>query len=245
MHLPELDRYSRRPGFLQSLDPRFKLWALGLFLLATNLSQKPPVVALALGGAVFLLLLAHFPKSYLWWHLRVPFLVGLLMAFLLSFSSPNGWWAWPTPQSLTLGLIVLAKVWASFAYFLALIGTSPLHHTLRAARSLKVPAKFLALLVFSYRYLFVLLDGFRTLKWALAARGFQEKTSWTTYRTKARLYVILLARAYEETEKVLWAMYARGFSSFKLPPLPSLTNPGKGGLFLLFPALLLLLALFW
>ncbi len=225
MHLPEIDRYGYGESPLHRLDPRLKLLALGLLLLATNLVREIRGALGALGGALLLTLLSGLPIRFLLWHLKAPLSLALLLALGLAFFTPGTPLLGPlTLQGLLLGATVFLKVLACFLYFLALVATSPLFQTLRAARSLGLPEKLLALLVFTYRYLFVLLDRARNLALAMQARGFREGTNLSTYRTKARLYAFLLLHAYENTERILLAMQARGFSSPRVPALPPLSR---------------------
>ena len=247
MHLPEIDRYSQKDGPLNRIDPRIKLLSLGLILLAVNLTWHLKVAGLFLGISIVMLSVSGLPLNFVLWHLRAPAAIALLIGGLLSISSPGKTFGSPTPESLALGLTVILKVLSSFIFFLSLVGTSPLFKTIRAARSLGVPEKLLALFIFTYRYVFVLLDDFGTLKLAMIARGFREKTNFHTYRLKARLYALLLWRAYEETEKVLLAMYARGLSSLTVQGLSPI---GKDEIFTGIPLLgisLLLLgfSIFW
>jgi len=247
LHLPEIDRYSRKNGLLNRLDPRIKLLSLGLLLLGVNLTWHLQVAGLFFGISLAMLLVSGLPLNFVCWHLKAPAALAFLVGGLLALSGPGKFFAWPTTESLTLGFTVILKVLSSFIFFLALVGTSPLFKTLRAARSLGVPEKLLALFVFTYRYTFILLDSLKNLKIAMIARGFREKTDLHTYRLKGRLYAFLLWRAYEETERVLLAMYARGFSSLSVRALsPIRKNEIFTGLPLLgLSFLLLAFAIFW
>ncbi|MBX6423841.1 energy-coupling factor transporter transmembrane protein EcfT [Thermosulfurimonas sp. F29] len=224
MHLPEIDRYGRGESPLHNLDERLKLLALALFLLAVNLTWDLSRALLFLGVSVALLLLSRLPLGFVLWHLRAPAGLALILAiFLALFGNRTPTSAPLALPGLTLAITVLCKILACFIFFLALVATAPLFETVRAARALGVPEKLLILFLFTYRYLFTLLDQARNLSLALQARGFREGTNRRTYEIKARLYALLFLRAYEDTEKVLLAMYARGFSSPKVPPLEPLT----------------------
>ncbi|QJA06633.1 energy-coupling factor transporter transmembrane protein EcfT [Thermosulfurimonas marina] len=238
MHLPEIDRYGRGTSPLHRLDPRLKLAALFSFLLATALARNPSAAGLSLALALGLVILSRLPASFVWWHLRAPLALGLLLALVLSLTAPQG---------LFLSFTILLRIGASFLFFLALVGTSPLPETLRAAAALKAPEKLLALFVMSYRYAYTLLDDLRHLQLAMVARGFRERSNLATYRLKARLYALLLLRAHEETERTLRAMYARGFHHLRHGrPAPLQTRKVLAGLPLLAAAgLLLFLNILW
>ncbi len=248
MHLPEIDRYGRGHSPLHRLDPRLKLPALGVFLLATNLTWKLPLAALFLLVAFLLTLLSRLPTNFVLWHLRAPAALGLILAFLLAIFTPGAPLVGPvTREGANLAATVFFKILASFLYFISMVATAPLFRTIQAARALGAPEKLLALFLFTYRYLFALLDRARNLSLAMQARGFREKTDRRTYELKARLYALLFLRAYEETERVLLAMYARGFSNPRVTlPQPLTSAQVLRGLPLLSLALLLLaLNFFW
>ena len=215
--------------------------------MAVNLTWHLKTAGLFFGTSLGMLLITRLPWHFVLWHLKAPATVALLVGGLLSLSGPGKTFSSPTTESLTLGLTVILKVLSCFIFFLSLVSTSPLFKTLRAARSLGVPEKLLVLFVFTYRYVFMLLDDLATLKLAMVARGFREKSDLKTYRLKARVYALLLRRSYEETEKVLLAMYARGLSSLTIRGLSPLgKNEILTGLPLLGLSLLLLgLSVFW
>jgi len=224
LHLPEIDRYGRLESPIHRVDPRLKLATLGGFLLAVNLTWDLYKAAFFLIAGVGLLFLSRLPVRFVLWHLRAPAGLALVVGFFLALFTPGPRSLGPfTLPGLLLAATVLTKVLACFAFFLAMVATAPLFQTLKAAKALLIPEKLLALLLFTYRYLFTLLDQLQHLTLAMQARGFREGTNRRTYQMKARLYALLLLRAYQDTEKVLLAMYARGFSSPRLSSLPPLS----------------------
>ncbi len=242
MHLPEIDKYSKASKPLHLIDPRIKLVCLFLLLLAVNLSWKVTTVAVLFFFSVLLLTATALPLRFVLWHLKAPLLLALLLFTVLSVTSGKTTVYGPiTEEGVKLGLTVFLKVTTCFVLFLAFVATSPIFKTVQAAKALGVPEKLLAVFVFTYRYTFVLLDGLKTLEMALLARGFKEKTSLSSYKTKAKLYAYLFVRAFEETEKVLLAMYARGFVRVSLSALPPIRSRDLiKGLPLLFSSVVLL-----
>ncbi len=223
MHLPEIDRYSHLNSFFHRLDPRLKLLSLFILLLGTNLTWKLIPAGTFFLLALFFLGISRLPAGFIWWHLRAPLFLALVLGTILALLPPQNP-LHPSTQNLLLALLVDMKILGSFIFFLVMVATSPLFRTLQAARSLGVPEKLLALFLFTYRYLFVLLDHLRYLRLAMLARGFRERTDLTTYTLRARLYALLFWRAFEETERILLAMYARGLgSSLPIRVLPPLT----------------------
>ena len=88
----------------------------------------------------------------------------------------------------------------------------PLSASLKPLSRLRLPDKFVYLLLMSYRYIFVIFQEYQRLHRALRIRGFKPGTNLHTYRTYAYLIGMLFVRASDRAERVYRAMRCRGFS---------------------------------
>jgi cobalt/nickel transport system permease protein len=202
---------------LSRLDPRWKLAALTLAAAAVAFLHTLPAAALALAGAVTLLLLARLPPR--WWVRRLG-LVALLLGpfaltcpFLVLGPGPT-WHLGPVALSLYglgVGLLLLGKGLAIVALLLVLLATAPLDVTLKAAHALRVPGLVVQLVLLTYRYIFVVGQELVRLRVALRARGYRNRARRHSYRTIGNVAGALLVRSYERAERVGQAMRCRGF----------------------------------
>jgi cobalt/nickel transport system permease protein len=94
---------------------------------------------------------------------------------------------------------------------LALVATSALPETLKAAHAIHVPGLLIQIALLTYRYIFLLAGELRRLRIALRVRGFRSRASWQSYRTLAHVGGTVFVRGYERAERVHQAMSCRGF----------------------------------
>ena len=207
-----------RSSPLHRLDPRWKLAALLLAVLAVAFVRTGPAAGAALGGAALLALLARLPPR--WYALRLGTALLMLAVFM----------AWlpfvPRPDDVTMdvggltlsatGLIrlgvLLAKAGAVVSLVLVLLATAPLHDTFKAAHHLHVPGLLVQLTLLTYRYVFLLAEEFDRLRTALRVRGFRNRPDLHSYRTIGQVAGTLLVRSHERSERVAQAMRCRGFA---------------------------------
>lgn len=114
-------------------------------------------------------------------------------------------------QGIRLATLISIKTNASIIAFISLLSTSSPAAIGRGLESLKVPRKLCYILLFSYRYIFVIHEEYLTLYRALKMRCFQAGTNMHTYRTFAYLFGMTLVRSHNRAERIQQAMVLRGF----------------------------------
>ncbi len=95
--------------------------------------------------------------------------------------------------------------------FVALAATTPVPDLGFALQSLGLPSRLCWLLLFTYRYVFVIGQEFQRLRRAAAMRCFRPRTDLRTYKTYAHLFAMTLVRSWDRAERVRDAMAVRGF----------------------------------
>jgi cobalt/nickel transport system permease protein len=200
------------------LDPRWRLAAILGAAFACALLETPVTVLLALAGALTLAVLARLP--WRWFALRLA--AALLMLGLFVCWRPF----LPRPGEATLvlagmtlskaglwlALVLLARAAALIILMLVLLATAPLHDTLKAAHSLRIPGLLVQLAMLSYRYVFLLAEEFAHLRVALRVRGFRNRPDRRSYQIIGQVAGTLLVRSHERAERVAQAMRCRGFA---------------------------------
>jgi len=199
------DRYGRRRTICHRLPPAVKLAITVAVVLAGLLM---PVRFWPVHGVLAMLAfvghtLAHVPLRYL---LRR---IGLFLpvAFMISLSLPIS-------QGFAAGWEAMAAILfrgtLSFVSILWLISVMPFDQLLVTLRRYYVPAAFVAMLAFMYRYSFVVWDELTKMRIARQARGFGGGL-WFRWRESIQLIGLLLVRAMGRAERVHGAMCARGW----------------------------------
>jgi cobalt/nickel transport system permease protein len=199
------------------LDPRWKLAAVVLAVVAVAMLRTLPAAATALAAVLFLAALSRLPPRWCLSRLAAALLLLGLFAVSLPFLVHGPGPAWdvgPVHISLygvTVALLLCAKAVAILLLMLTLLATADLSDTLKAAHALHVPGLIVQLVVLTYRYLFVLSSELARLRVALRVRGYRNRATRHSYRTVGHVAGTLLVRGYERAERVGQAMRCRGF----------------------------------
>src|SRR4030065_721917 len=91
-------------------------------------------------------------------------------------------------------------------------GSARFHHSMYALQKLRCPTLLINMLLFSYRYVFVLLEEMRRMYDAMLARGFQPGTNRRTLTVLGHYVGCLLLRSLERTDRVYNAMLSKGLT---------------------------------
>lgn len=224
---------SREKGLLQALDPRLKIAALLLLLLAVSWSRQIWVIAALYLGALVLAAVSAVPLGFFIkrvWFL-IPFFTGVV-ALPALFLTPG-----PELLHLPFGLVV-TRTGAMTALFLLLrVGTSvslavlfvlstPWNNVLKALGVLRVPDVIVLTLGMTYRYIHLLLHTASDMFLSRKSRIIKRMNSAEERRLLAATSGTLLGKSLQLSSEVYLAMESRGFRAyprtmdrFKMRPL--------------------------
>lgn len=205
MHLPEIDRYAHLSSVFHSLDPRVKIVSIGILILCVALVQDIRVASFGLLLACLLVLLSRIPFSFVFIHLRWV-LIFVLFFFLIMPLTHHPF------EGAKLALLIGLRAVSCVLLIFPMIGTSRFDLTLKTLQSLKLPNKFVQLIMFSYRYIFIFFDELRRMSIAARAKGFNRRFNIYDLKITGHIIGMLFLRAYERTNKVYYAMASRGYT---------------------------------
>ena len=198
----EIDQYCRG-STLYSFDPRIKL--IGTVALVVALSFLHNLIALLMSLVFIVALVAvsrvplrHYGGVFL---LSVPFI--LVASVALFFTSG------PVP-AMAMGL----RISSSVMVLLLLVTSTQFFDLLWALRWFRVPYVFCALLLFTYRYIFVMLEELSQMNMARRSRGFRMRGSLLSkdvFRTISFTAGMVLVRSYERSRNIYQGLVARGY----------------------------------
>ncbi len=211
-----LECFSIGRSFLHRADVRLKLLAAFFFSVVVALCQtlSAPMFALVLAGAM--LLLARLPLKKVGRRLLMVNLFTLLFWLTLPLTVPGSPLIAVGPlliseTGVALAGLVTLKTNAIVLVFLALVATSGVSDIGHGLAALKLPSRFCMLLLFTYRYIFVLQQEYKRLRRAALLRGFRPATTMHTYRTYGNLLGMTLVKSWQRGLRVQQAMILRGF----------------------------------
>ncbi len=202
METIEIDQYCRR-STLYGFDPRIKLIGTVSLIVAMSFLRDLTALLVALAFLLVLLVISrlplrHFSRIFL---LSLPFIIVASVA--LFFTSGSG-------PAMAMALRIAASVIA----LLLMVTTTPFFELLWALRWFRVPYVFCALLLFTYRYIFVMLEELERMNMARRARGFSTKgnlLSKDIFKTISFTAGMVLVRSYDRSKNIYSGLVARGY----------------------------------
>jgi len=212
----EIDRYAHLPSTIQRWDPRFKIAALGILIFLIALLQSLPLSFASLVIALLTFTLSGLPyrlaATGLKWliYFLLPFFILLPMSFP-THAPLSVLGVTLAPEGLRLALLISVKAVAVVLLCYATFGSARFHHSMYALQKLRCPAFLIHMLLFTYRYIFVLIEEMRRMYKAMLSRGFQPRMNRHTLHILGYFVGNLLLRSIERTERIYKAMLSKGF----------------------------------
>jgi len=202
---------------LHRADARVKLAGTFILTLIVALCQNFITASAGLGVGLGLLFFSRLPLQAVFKRLL---LVNAFVAFLwltLPLTYPGetlasfGFFSISRP-GVALAALITLKTNAIILYFITLLATSSVAELGHGMAKLHLPTKLCLLLLFSYRYIFVIHQEYQRLARAARLRGFQPGTNLHTYKSYAHLFGMTLVKSWNRAERVHQAMLLRGFN---------------------------------
>jgi cobalt/nickel transport system permease protein len=217
-----LDHFASGKTAVHRLDPAAKTVATLVVILATVLVRRDhfePLIPLAAALLAYHVA-GRMPVLYTLRRLIVVSPFALALAALFPFLEPGRavWQAALGPLAIEVtheGLVRAAHilvrfylcVWAT----LLLLATTRFQDMLDGLARLRVPTVFVTQLAFLYRYLWVLKDEMMHLGRAREARDGGLGPWRLQFQSRVGIVGVLFVRTYDRSERIYWAMAARGF----------------------------------
>lgn len=227
LHVNTFDRYQAQESPVHRLDPRVKVVVAVLFILSNVLLPDGAWLAFGLAWGVILLInaLARLPLLYAFKRsfIALPF---ALAAVTIMFTLPGrplaafqlGPWALTISDAGLIRFVsIVVRSWLSVQVAILLVAATQFPDLMHALRHLRMPQILVAVVSFTYRYLFVLSDEVTRMLRAREARsarlaGYTSGGSllWRA-RIAGNMVGQLFLRSYERSDRIYNAMLARGY----------------------------------
>ena len=216
------DENARRPGALQSLDPRVKLVGVLAMLLAVAFAQNLWILATVYMAVLILAWQSNVPMKVLvrnvW--LALPFFTGLVaLPVIFNFVTPgtplavlsvNPYIA-ITLQGVRAAAFLILRVGTSVSLAVLLVLTTPWNTLLNALSVLKVPSLFLLILGMTYRYIYLMLRTASDMFLARQSRVVGRLSGAEQRRVVTNTMGVMLGKSFDMSQEVYLAMLSRGY----------------------------------
>ena len=207
---------------LHRMDAAAKIIAAIVFVLPTATTERFQVAA---GFGILSLALATIARLPFRRVIKRLILVNTFTLFLLltlplTYGGEKSVLFSLIPVSIEgtrLALLIAVKTNTILVAMIALLNTSHVAALGYGLEKLKFPLRLCYLVLFAYRYIFVIEQEYRRLLRAAQMRGFAPSTTIHTYRTFGYLFGMTLVKSWEQAHRVHQAMILRGFSGRFIP----------------------------
>ena len=209
------ESFSDGNSILHRADTRVKIVSSSslIIVLAIASSFITAMAGLILGFV--LVIIAGLKLRQVFWRLLiVNSFIGLLWLTLPLTYPGDPLFVGPvrlSHQGLELASLITIKSNAIILIFISLLGSSTVSALGHSMKQLHLPDKLCLLLLFSYRYIFVIYQEYHRLVRAAKLRNFKPGTNLHTYRTYSYLFTMTLVKSWNRAERVQQAMLLRGF----------------------------------
>ncbi len=212
----KFERFSTGDSFLHHRDTRVKLISTALLSITIALGMNYQGAGAGLLAGVFLVLLAKLDSKTVLTRLLIVNTFTLFLWLTLPITYPGNPLFSIGPLTISdegvhMATLITLKTNAIVLIHIALIATSTVTSIGYGLGRLRIPDKLCLLLLFSYRYIFVIYEEYRRLSRAAALRCFHPGMNIHTYRTYGYLFGVTLVRSFLRADRVNQAMMLRGF----------------------------------
>jgi cobalt/nickel transport system permease protein len=236
------EQFARGNSLLHRRDPKVKVIVAAIFITVVAISNSFAVVTTALALASVFTLLSRFEAVAVLKRLLAAntFTLFLWLTLPFTYGGDNLKELGPlmiSSDGIHLAALITIKTNTVVLALLSLLATSKIASLGHALEGLHLPRRLCFLLLFSYRYIFVIYQEYRKLVRAAQMRCFAPATNIHTYRTYGYLFGMTLVRSWNRSIRVHQAMLLRGFNG-RIIPLAQQTI-GKNDILFLVIGLLL------
>ena len=117
-----------------------------------------------------------------------------------------------TYEGVRYGSLIILRAIAAVTLVLTMLGTMKFDTTIKALYMLKVPGPLVQMLMFTYRYIFVLLDEFSRMWRAMSCKGFVLKANMYALSMLGNVVGMLIVKSYERADRVYKSMISKGYT---------------------------------
>jgi len=210
------ETFSTATSFIHRLDARIKLLSSLALIVVIGLCKTFPTASAGLTVAIVLMLAARLDLRMVFKRLLLVngFVLFLWFTLPLTYPGETAFSLGPlgfSREGISLAALISLKTNATVLVLISLVATSSVAALGQALIHLKVPTKLCLLLLFSYRYIFVIHQEYLRLVRAARLRCFRAGTNLHTYRTTGYLFGMTLVKSHHRAHRVRQAMVLRGF----------------------------------
>ena len=217
MRYPDIDAYAEMDSFVHRLEPRTKIISFGILIVSAVFAGTIPAALLFLLVAAALLLASRLPLAFILRRVKVicVFVVPILVLMPVTVAGTPLFSAGPvvvSAEGLSFAVLVTIRSVAAILLVITMLGTQRFDTTLKGLALLRVPGIIIQMLLFTYRYIYVMIDEFLRIWSSMRAKGYAFRFTRHGLAMIGNGIGMLLIKSYERAERVYQAMIGKGYT---------------------------------
>lgn len=241
------ERFAKGNSLLHQRNPRVKIVVALTFIVVVAVSSSFITQILALGLALILVLVSQLSLRDIGKRLLAAnsftFFLWITLPLTYGGETIRIWTNLPLSfDGIILAGLITIKTNTIVLSLITLLGTSRIVNLGHALEKLHLPARLCFLLLFSYRYIFVIYQEYQKLNRAAHLRCFSPATNLHTYRTYGYFFGMTLVKSYNRATRIHQAMLLRAFDGHLIPLHKDNSNPQDLAFLILSLSIILILA---
>jgi len=217
MYYPDIDKYANLKSPIHSLEPCTKIISFTILIFSVVFVERVDMAVFSLAIAISILLLSRLPLKFILNRVKVILVFIIPILILMPFTVPGTvlWSFGPvviSKEGIYFGFLVAIRSVTAIILTITLLGSQKFETTLKGLALLKVPDSIIQILLFTYRYIFVMIDEFICIWSAMRAKGYTFRVNRSGLLIIGNLVGMLLVKSYERAERVYNAMIGKGYT---------------------------------
>lgn len=217
MRYPDIDRYAEMDSPIHRIEPRIKVVSFGVLIVSAVFAGTVQAALLFLVVAAALLLASRLPVRFILARVKVicVFVIPILALMPFTVTGTPVFSLGPlvaSAEGIAFAVLVTIRSVTAILLVVTMLGTQRFDTTLKALALLRVPGIIIQMLLFTYRYIYVMIDEFLRIWSSMRAKGYVFRFSRHGLAMIGNLIGMLLIKSYERAERVYQAMIAKGYT---------------------------------
>ncbi|MGQ9468965.1 MAG: cobalt ECF transporter T component CbiQ [Nitrososphaerales archaeon] len=214
------ERFSSLNGFIQSIDPRVKIFSFTAFILVAITARSITSLMILIMITFLLSITSKIPlKFFIIRTSFTPMFVAVIALPLLFITPGNSIFTISyyeylisiTMEGVYKTLQFTLRVWACVNSLILLVLTTRFSNLVHAMERFKVPRVFTMMGFITYRFIFLLINEAYRMVLARESRIVKKESKLKAMKSLASMISTLFIRSYERGGRVYLAMIARGY----------------------------------
>jgi cobalt/nickel transport system permease protein len=216
MEYPEIDAYASLDSPIHWFDPRAKLVSFTFLIFSFVFVNDIRMAFLGFLLSFLILLISRLPLEFAFKRIRMVFFFLFPLLLVMPFTVDgkelfNIEGISFTMDGLIFASLVITRALAAVTLALTMLATTRFDITMKALYSLKIPGILVQMLMFTYRYIFVITDEFSRMWESMECKGFSLKANYHGLSIFGNMLGMIIIKSYDRTRRVYESMVSKGY----------------------------------